>query len=70
LVLEALRRGEETLSSGFILKKNKMEFNRLVLLNQYANDLFQGTLDIAEIPKICKEINNLQETLSMENVFV
>ncbi|AHM57761.1 hypothetical protein EAL2_808p02560 (plasmid) [Peptoclostridium acidaminophilum DSM 3953] len=27
-------------------------------------------LDIAEIPKICKEINNLQETLSMKNIFV
>lgn len=27
-------------------------------------------LDIAELPKICKEINNLQETLSMTNIFL
>ena len=29
LVIEALRRGEETLSSGFVSKKNKMELTGL-----------------------------------------
>ncbi|ACL76979.1 conserved hypothetical protein [Ruminiclostridium cellulolyticum H10] len=47
MVIEALRRGEETLSSGYVSKKNKMEFNRLVLLNQYADDLFIELIEVS-----------------------
>lgn len=47
MVIEALRRGEETLSTGFLLKKNKARNNRLVLLNQYADDLFLELIEIS-----------------------
>ena len=61
MVIEALRRGEETLSSGFVSKKNKMKFNRFVLLNQYANDLFLELIEVSfyRSSKISQEIINM-----------
>jgi len=65
LVTEALRRSEETLSSGFLSKKNKMEFNRLVFLNKYADDLFLELIEISfsRLESIPREISDIIRTL-------
>lgn len=65
IAVEALRRGEETLSSGFLSKKNKKEFNRLVLLKKYANDLYLEILEISMYAsdRLPKEIIDLTREL-------
>ncbi|AHM57759.1 hypothetical protein EAL2_808p02540 (plasmid) [Peptoclostridium acidaminophilum DSM 3953] len=73
LALEALRRGEETLSSGVKLKRNKMQFDRLVLLNQYANDLFLELIEVSfyrsgKVPQeIIHRIGELNKFISCKN---
>lgn len=60
LVVENLRRAEETLSSGIISTTHQMEYNRLVLLNQQADDLFLELIEVSfdqsgKVPRVPQE---------------
>lgn len=69
MVIESLINAEDTLSSRFLSKKNKMEYNRLVILNQNADDLLLELIEITFLSaeKLPEEIINMVRELN-ENI--
>lgn len=65
--VNALKESEETLSIGYVSWKNSFLFNRLVLLNEYANKLFLEMLELYsnKNTKIPKDFGEMIRKLSM-----
>lgn len=65
--VDALKESEDTLSIGYISWKNSFLFNRLVLLNEYANKLFLEMLELYsnKNTKLPKDFGEMIRKLSM-----